>query len=352
MTFSNQSFAIGKYLIFFCLTLNTLQATTTFTINTNVIFDSTSGDEFSWLNNNSEVTGSGTPFTIIIEEGVEWNIHAAIFDTGNLGSETMIIIEGENSYPNGGQLVFTDNGAKLKIHGTDAIYVSTNNTNGIEALTHIGHVKIETDCEEYKGNELGNIIALGGVTGNCSPIAQGIQLPVEWVYFTAQLREQQTLLKWETASELNNDRFVVEHSGNGIHFTAVGDVMGAGTTNTNNTYYFTHKNPTPGINYYRIKQVDFDGKEDRTQIATVNVKGEEQMPSIRISSNYLSIEQIGEEFFPATAFIFDVAGKQMAQFEITPDQTTTFDISGFADGIYVVAMKNGSTNFSERFFKP
>lgn len=352
MTLSSQSFALGKYIIFFCLFLNTLQADTTFTLNSNVSFNASSGDELSWLNANSVVSGSGAPFTIIVQEGSEWNIHAAIFDTGNLGSTITIIIQGGNSYPGGGQLSFTGNGSKLIIHGTDVLFVSNINTNGLNVFTHVGHIKIQTDCEEYKGNELGDIINLGGVTGNCSPLPQGIQLPVEWASFSVQLKNQYAVVRWETVSEWDSDHFIVEHSTDGIHFAAIGNVKGAGTSNTKHTYSFIHENPTYGSNFYRVKQVDFDGGTNITQTVAVNVKDKEALPKILVSANYLSVELQDEGDSLNTVFIFDMAGKQIAKFDMFPGHSTSFNTTGLASGIYVVVVKNDRTNFSQRIFKP
>lgn len=352
MTLSNQSFAIGKYLVFFCLILNTLQAETTFTINSNVSFNASSGDELSWLIGNSAVSGSGAPFNITVQEGSEWNIHAAVFDTGNLGGATTITIQGVNSYPNGGQLSFTGNGSKLIIHGADVLFVSIANVTGLNVSTHVGHVKIETDCEEYKGNELGGIISLGGVTGNCSPLPQGVQLPVEWASFTVQLKNQHAVVKWETANESDSDHFVVEHSIDGINFAAIGEVEGAGTSNITRTYSFVHKNPAYGSNYYRVKQVDFDGGTNKTQTVSVNVKDKGALPKILVSADYFSVELQDEEDSPNTIFIFDMAGKQIAHFDILPGHSTSFNITDFISGIYVVVVKNDHTSFSQRIFKP
>jgi hypothetical protein len=102
-------------------------------------------------------------------------------------------------------------------------------------------------------------------------------LPIELIYFTATPRYAGgTLgyveLNWKTATQLNNDYFVVERSINGIDWTQIVMVKGAGTTYVPMEYLETDMNPYEGINYYRLKQVDFDGRYSYSQIVAVEFK--------------------------------------------------------------------------------
>src|SRR5204863_239315 len=74
-------------------------------------------------------------------------------------------------------------------------------------------------------------------------------------------------LKWTTASELNNDYFTLERSGNGIDFNGLGRITGAGNNNNYQDYYFEDISPLRGINYYRLSQTDFDGRHE--QLSTI-----------------------------------------------------------------------------------
>lgn len=351
MTSSNQSFAIGKYVTLICFFFNTLQASTTFTIQSNLLFDAASGDELTWLNNHTDVSGSGAPYTIIIQAGAQWNIHAAEFNTHNLGGDVVIIIEGQTDYPTGAQLFFTGNGSKLLIQGFDAVYVSASNETGLDAWTHLGHIKVETDCEEYKGNQLDDIVAEGGVTGNCEPVTAGVSLPVEWSAFTVVLEEGKSLLKWSTASEINNDRFVISHSEDGIRFTTIGEVSGAGTSNVENTYYFLDDQPIVGMNYYRIKQIDLDGAEHTSAVVSVRVEDVNNTPSIKVAGNNLMVLQEAEMVFSNTVFIFNMGGQMVGQFKIVPGAVHSYDLSGLTTGMYVVSMQVGGQPFSTKIFK-
>ncbi len=86
-------------------------------------------------------------------------------------------------------------------------------------------------------------------------------LPVRLLSFQAEATEEgHALLQWKTASEINNDYFAVERSGDAEQWTALAQVKGGGTSHTLLSYRFIDTAPATGNNYYRLKQVDFDGQ--------------------------------------------------------------------------------------------
>jgi hypothetical protein len=95
-------------------------------------------------------------------------------------------------------------------------------------------------------------------------------LPVEFKYVTVEKAGSEVLIKWATASELNNDFFTIEKSQDGKNFEAIGTVVGAGNSNTLLTYQFVDTNLQPGTQFYRIKQTDFDGQFDHSDIVAVS----------------------------------------------------------------------------------
>ena len=107
-------------------------------------------------------------------------------------------------------------------------------------------------------------------TLNGMTIAAAALLPVSLVDFEAREKGMQVVLNWETGSELNNDFFEIQRSIDGKAFKTIGKILGNGTSNTANLYSYQDKNPLPGIQYYRLKQVDFDGKFSHSEIKSVN----------------------------------------------------------------------------------
>lgn len=75
------------------------------------------------------------------------------------------------------------------------------------------------------------------------------------------------------ATQLNNVKYIIEHSKDGRNFLPIGKIAGDGTTNETKHYEYIHKSPSIGMNYYRIKQVDYDGKYSYSDIASVRYEG-------------------------------------------------------------------------------
>jgi len=92
-----------------------------------------------------------------------------------------------------------------------------------------------------------------GLEGSASP------LPVELINFNANFDNDEVVLSWATASELNNDYFILEKSVDLDTFIEVAVVSGNGTTNESISYNEVDSNPFGGISYYRLTQVDYDG---------------------------------------------------------------------------------------------
>lgn len=96
-------------------------------------------------------------------------------------------------------------------------------------------------------------------------------LPVELINFTATALENNTTdVKWSTASEYNNNYFEIQRSNEDNDWTTIGTVDGNGNSSTFIQYQFIDQQPKNGINYYRLKQVDFDGSFEYSVVVAVN----------------------------------------------------------------------------------
>jgi len=94
-------------------------------------------------------------------------------------------------------------------------------------------------------------------------------LPVELIHFNGNCSENTIEIEWQTASETNNDYFVVERSEDGNQFLPIGVIPGNGNSNTVLSYHFSDYNNTRPENYYRLKQVDYDGQSELSNIIHV-----------------------------------------------------------------------------------
>lgn len=100
-------------------------------------------------------------------------------------------------------------------------------------------------------------------------------LPVELVSFIGEVEDNTIKLTWITASELNNDYFQVEKSEDGINFNVVSIIQGNGTTNSLSNYTAYDDMPNASTIYYRLKQVDFDGKFEYSDIISINIQNQD-----------------------------------------------------------------------------
>ena len=103
----------------------------------------------------------------------------------------------------------------------------------------------------------------GGASLDCTV------LPVELSAFSGEAKGEGVQLDWTTASEHDNDLFVIERSADGNVFSAIGTVNGAGTTTHETLYQFMDRSPIQGVNYYRLRQVDTDGQSEYSQVVAV-----------------------------------------------------------------------------------
>ncbi len=116
-----------------------------------------------------------------------------------------------------------------------------------------------------------------GIFGITSTSANS--LPTDMVYFNAHTKNQHVELNWEMACEINNESFTVERSDNGNDFTSISTLKGAGNSQVPQTYQFVDYKPLTGTSYYRLRQVNFEGKNTFSNIERVNLKAREAVAS-------------------------------------------------------------------------
>jgi hypothetical protein len=123
--------------------------------------------------------------------------------------------------------------------------------------------------DEWSPSGTGYDLNFGGSASlDCAP-----PLPVELSTFTAEYAPELGVvdLFWITESENNNDYFDVERSIDGFDFKKIGTVNGTGNTQQQTQYYAMDKDPITGVNYYRLKQVDFNGEFEYSDVVAVNI---------------------------------------------------------------------------------
>jgi len=95
-------------------------------------------------------------------------------------------------------------------------------------------------------------------------------LPIELLSFDGSKEEDYNLLKWSTASEIDNDYFLLERSQDGTNWVNINSTDGMGNSNTKVDYLFRDFTFTNDVNYYRLTQVDFNGVSETFDIISIN----------------------------------------------------------------------------------
>ncbi|HVZ58005.1 MAG TPA: kelch repeat-containing protein [Chitinophagaceae bacterium] len=170
-------------------------------------------------------------------------------------------------------------------------------------------------------------------------------LPVKYVSFNATRASGSVLLDWTTAQEINSSLFVVEHSTDGSHYTAIGSVAAAGNTSQRTTYHFVDPKPQAGMNYYRLKLVNIDGSAEYSDVRTVQfatgpmtlrVLGNPFQSSIQLQVS----ASAGEK---ALIRLSDLNGRVLLSKPVTLQQGEnylTVDGSSYASGIYILSVSS------------
>lgn len=169
--------------------------------------------------------------------------------------------------------------------------------------------------------------------GYCS-----FSLPVTLIAFSISLNKNEVLLSWQTASEINNSHFDVEHSLDGINFEVIGSVEGHGTSTQKQSYTFTHYNLLDGVHYYRLKQVDYDGRSETFEVKSFQLGGKNKLriyPSE--TSDFINIENPSDEAIA----VYDTNGRLL----LNSKSQDKIDVSHFASGIYIVKSQQDVVKF-------
>lgn len=96
-------------------------------------------------------------------------------------------------------------------------------------------------------------------------------LPVELTGFSGENTSEGNWLSWATETEKNSDRFEIYFSSNGHDFEQIGSVDAQGNSDVRRYYSFLHQGPMPGVNYYKIRQIDLDGTQRDSELIAIHV---------------------------------------------------------------------------------
>lgn len=251
------------------------------------------------------------------------------------------------------------------ISGTDTISTETISSvtpkaSGVFAPSHLGRqgsTTFSTDDDlgaSWATLELTSNTELEVIRGNNSSATMNVPyqvvnfanfscppLPVELTSFkAAALSSEEVSLDWQTATEKNNDFFLVQRSDNGNRWETLGKLDGAGNSNSPKTYRWSDHAPLEGSSYYRLKQVDFNGQFDFSDVRSIRIYGDvsrlQAYPNP--TADRLIISEVPEGV--ESLIVFNVMGQNVT--DLIDEQRRNngervLDLSNLDRGIYLVS---------------
>lgn len=262
---------------------------------------------------------------------------------GTLEVDNLDFLNGSNIHLASGGIITVrknfsnhNNSTEVIIDGTLSIYGNAYNGNGAAI------------------NGSGSINTFGGAFTGSGTISPTISLPVDLLTFSAYEESNKVELNWATASEMNNDHFTVERSADGINFSAIGQVKGAGNSAVVNEYRMSDELPSTTV-YYRLKQTDYNGSFSYNGglvvlTPTSQVKTIEALvyPNpVQDSNVYVKLE--GDNYGSRTEVVLsDISGKEICRFSLSDVGTLlTIPQIVLTPGIYVLTIRTGTTEISK-----
>lgn len=169
----------------------------------------------------------------------------------------------------------------------------------------------------------------------------GIVLPVTLSSFDVQKVHGSVKISWITEQESNSSYFTVQHSTKGSIWTDVGRVNAAGFSNSPIVYDLIDNAPTIGNNYYRLKQVDKDGRTTYSSIKFVVFDaGYAVLITPNPAHDYINVYLTKNNSNPSRISLFGINGSLVKEY-ITNQLTLKIDIAGLSKGIYFIKVLNG-----------
>ena len=164
-------------------------------------------------------------------------------------------------------------------------------------------------------------------------------LDAEIVSFTAKLKENKVVfLKWLTVSEVDNDYFSIERSLDGENYLEIGQVTGYGTTQQTQSYQFIDRYPAFGNNYYRLKQIDLDGKFTYSPVRVINRSIQEAIIYNNPVEDNLAIKLTEYNAQPLNVILSNTLGQQLLSTTINPNESEAIlNLSKLQNGYYILS---------------
>ena len=185
-------------------------------------------------------------------------------------------------------------------------------------------------------------------------------LPVQLSAFSAEvLHPDAVLVRWSTATEVNNKEFVVERSLDGNFFAALSTVPGHGSTSQAQNYRYEDKQlpAQTATLYYRLRQVDIDGKTTFSSVRTVALQARGPAAALLVYSDPTAGGKVQYSFTGPTAGnevmdLYSITGQRQGQYRVAATGAGHVPVAGLPSGVYVLRIVTATGSHTGRFVLP
>ena len=230
-----------------------------------------------------------------------------------------------------------DNLTWTKVAGPVDLHFGNNSSNP----PHYGMAETSANNSALASGQIDNFT----VTGS-------IPLPIRLVAFSAKnINEDHVLVSWSTSMEHLVDHFEVERSVDNGHFAMIAKVKAAGESEIVQNYSVNDNNPVSGVNYYRLKEIDKDGKYYYSPIVWVKFNGPEGLEMYpNPAVGYTSIKSLKYPIVEVS--LYGITGQLLQNIHSTNGQTIfILNTAELAQGVYIVQVKTTKGLYRQKLFR-
>lgn len=182
-------------------------------------------------------------------------------------------------------------------------------------------------------------------------------LPIQLTKFEATPHEQQVLVEWQTAEEINTSHFEVERSRDGITFETMLRKNAQGQSNELIDYRITDDRPYIGSSYYRLKSIDLDGSFTYSEIRTVEMNGSNIVihtlyPNPATAAQVLQVELSSPTSESTQLHIFNTSGQTVSHYSVEMLyglNSIQVNTTSLASGVYYIRLTSSTSTTTHKF---
>ena len=180
-------------------------------------------------------------------------------------------------------------------------------------------------------------------------------LPIDLVSFAGSCDQNEVDINFVIASQINNDYFSILRSENNKDWNLIGEIAGAGNTNTQISYYFNDINPIAGTSYYKLSQTDYDGKSESFAPISITCKqsliGDYSVyPNPANEVLMIDMDVDNYQGDNATMQLYDIKGALVNQQVVQLNRGYNhleLDLSKVSEGVYMLKFNGTKNHFKQ-----